>query len=446
MDNIIESLFDLNSIVYLYENMTKKKEVDDFYTSLSSNICTGFGKIGEIKIFFLVQNNRICGGTIGEKQADQICKVLELAIKEDSPFLFFCCGGGAKIEEGVRSLDGYSRIFRLQSIHKKLQIAIVDDVCAGGAAYNAALADIVIFNKDKARMFLTGSNIIKKELGFCVTDEELGGWKIHGKESGVAHFGYSTTDDCISVIKKIFYVIYNKKVFSKVKNKKNNLKFIPQNKRKPYDAKRIILQIVDENSFLEFYEEYAENLIIGLARINGISVGIICNQPNTLCGCMDAKATKKCDYWVRFCSKFKIPIITFVDTPGFIPGVGEEEKGILNLGANLINAYVQCQQLKITVIMRKAYGGAYIALNSIGLGANYVFAWENSEIAPMGLNGAKDILQKKIMNNVKLDEEYYTNMINERKAASYGMITSIIKPDETRNVIIALLGSKNILK
>ena len=398
------------------------------------------------------------GGSLGEMHAKKITKIMDMAMKTGCPIICINDSGGARIQEGIDALSGYGEIFFRNTLASGVvpQISVILGPCAGGAVYSPALTDFVFMVDKVSKMFITGPQVIEAVTGEKVTAEDLGGALAHNKLSGVAHFTDATEDECFNSIRRLLsYLPLNNLEDPPVydcQDDPNRLApalngIIPDNPNKAYDVKDVIRQVVDNADFFEVQPLYAANIVIGFARLDGRSVGIVANQPNQLAGCLDIDASDKAARFVRFCDAFNIPIITFTDVPGYLPGVEQEHGGIIRHGAKLLYAYSEATVPKINVILRKAYGGAYIAMSSKHLGADMVMAWPTAEIAVMGPEGAANIIFKKDIENSdnpietrqqKIDE-YRDRFANPYVAASRGYVDDIIEPEATRPRLISAL-------
>jgi acetyl-CoA carboxylase carboxyltransferase component len=390
--------------------------------------------------------------------AKKITKVMDMAIKMGAPFISINDSGGARIEEGIDALSGFGDIFYRNTIASGVipQISVIMGPCAGGAVYSPAITDFVFMVENTSQMFITGPQVIKSVTGEDVTFEQLGGASTHNSVSGVAHFKSSTEQDCFKEIKNLLsFLPDNNLSDSELMNNDDDLNrvvaelnsIVPEDANKPYDMKEIISSIVDNSNFLEVQEDFAKNIIIGFARINGRAIGIIANQPKVNAGVLDVNSSDKASRFVRFCDAFNIPVVTFTDVPGYLPGVEQEHNGIIRHGAKLLYAFAEATVPKINVIVRKAYGGAYIAMNSKHLGADMVFAWPTAEIAVMGPEGAANIIFKKdiaqsddpITFRTEKIQEYKDKFSNPYVAASRGYVDDVIEPAKTRIHIAAAL-------
>jgi len=421
-------------------------------------VVTGHGLIHGRPVYVFSQDFTVFGGSLSETNAEKICKVMDLAMKNGVPIIGLNDSGGARIQEGVSSLGGYAEVFWRNSMASGVvpQLSAVMGPCAGGAVYSPALTDFVFMVKNSSYMFVTGPNVVKTVTHEEVTSEELGGATAHSAKSGVAHFAVENDAICLRQIRSLYeYLPLNceEKPPSAEPQDPDPSKaealddLIPANPNKPYDIKDAINGIVDNNSFLEVHEHYADNLVVGFARMDGRSVGIVANQPLALAGVLDIDASLKGARFVRFCDSFNIPLITFEDVPGFLPGTDQEWGGIIKHGAKLLYAFCEATVPKMTVITRKAYGGAYDVMNSKHIRADYNVAWPTAEIAVMGPKGAVEIIFRKEIadaDDPKAKEEELTEFYKEEfahpyKAAARGYIDNVILPGETREKLIKAL-------
>jgi methylmalonyl-CoA decarboxylase subunit alpha len=429
----------------------------------SDGVITGFGTIDGRLVYIYAQDFTVFGGSLSLAYAEKICKIMDKAMKVGAPVIGLNDSGGARIQEGVNSLAGYTEIFQrnINASGVIPQITGIFGPCAGGAVYSPALTDFIIMSKENSYMFLTGPKVVKTVTGEVVTEQELGGAMTHATKSGVAHFVAETEEEGILLIRKLLSflpqnnledppVISNDDPIDRLDDALNEI--IPENPNKPYDVKDIIYSIVDHGEFLEVQRNYAPNIITGFARFNGISVGVVANQPKYLAGVLDINASRKAARFVRFCDAFNIPLVTLVDVPGFLPGTVQEFGGIILHGAKLLYAYGEATVPKITVILRKAYGGAYCVMSSKHLRGDINYAWPMAEIAVMGPKGATEILNSKEINAIENDEERLNYVIRKEKeyldkfatpynAAKYGYIDDVIEPRNTRFRIIRALQS-----
>ncbi|MGI6285031.1 carboxyl transferase domain-containing protein [Neomoorella humiferrea] len=421
-------------------------------------VVTGSGTINGRQVYVYAQDFTVMGGSLGEMHAAKICKVLDLALKTGTPIIGLNDSGGARIQEGVAALNGYGEIFKRNTFASGVipQIAAIMGPCAGGAVYSPGLMDFIFMVNRTAQMFITGPQVIKAVTGEEVTPEELGGAVTHTTQSGVAHFYTLTEEDCLHLIRTLLsylpsnnmedppYVPGNDSPERLCPNLRN---FVPVDPNKPYDVKEIIHAVVDDGLFLEIQAQYATNIVIGLARLGGYTIGIVANQPRHLAGCLDINAADKAARFVRFCDAFNIPLLTLVDTPGYLPGVEQEQGGIIRHGAKLLYAFAEAVVPKITVVLRKAYGGAYLAMCSRSLGADHVVAWPTGEIAVMGPEGAANIIFREEINNAADPNEvrrqkiweYREKFANPYVAAGLGLVDAIIDPAHTRLHLIQVL-------
>lgn len=434
----------------------------------AEGVITGFGLVEGRKVFAYAQDFTVKGGSLGEMHAKKICKVLDLAASSGNPVVGLHDSGGARIQEGVDALAGYGEIFYRNTMSSGVipQICAIMGPTAGGAVYSPALMDFVFMVKNSSYMFITGPDVVRSVTGEVVTQEELGGALTHTEKSGVAHFACESDGDCLLNIKKILsFIPSNNLKFPEIKDTKDDPfrylqnidKVIPDNDNHPYDMKKIICEVVDNGEIFEPLASFARNIITCFARIGGRSVGIVANQPEHLAGCLDIDASDKAARFIRFCDAFNIPIVTFCDVPGFLPGRDQEWNGIIRHGAKLLWSYSEASVPKILVITRKAYGGAYIAMSSKHLGADMVFSWPASEIAVMGADGAVSIVHRNTIKRSddkealkdRLVKEYTEKFSNPYIAASRGYIDSIIRPEETRSAIyesLVFLSSKKSVR
>ncbi|HLU23462.1 MAG TPA: acyl-CoA carboxylase subunit beta [Bacillaceae bacterium] len=420
-------------------------------------VVTGFGKINGKSVYLFAQDFTVLGGALGEMHAEKISKVMDLAAKNGTPFIGLNDSGGARIQEGVVSLDGYGHVFYRNAIYSGVipQISIILGPCAGGAVYSPAITDFVFMVNNTSQMFITGPKVIETVTGENISSENLGGARVHNTISGNAHFRADSERELLTMVRKLLdYLPQNnqetsdkKKFDGKDDYRSKLLDIVPFDSVRPYDMRQVILEVVDSNSFFEVHKEFAKNIIVGFARIHGEVVGLICNQPKFMAGSLDIDASDKAARFIRFCDSFNIPLITFEDVTGFFPGIKQEHSGIIRHGAKILYSYSEATVPKITVIVRKAYGGAYVALNSKAIGADLVFAWPNAEIAVMGPHGAASIIFSREIENSENPEEtrqekmesYREKFANPYIAAAHGMVDDIIDPRETRIKLIQAL-------
>jgi propionyl-CoA carboxylase beta chain len=425
---------------------------------MGDGVVTGYGTIDGRLIFVFSQDFTVFGGSLGEAHAEKICKVLDLAMKNGVPIIGLNDSGGARIQEGVVSLGGYADIFLRNTLASGVipQISLVMGPCAGGAVYSPAITDFILMVKDTSYMFVTGPEVVKTVTHEDVTFETLGGAMTHSTTSGVAHFAADSEEQCVALARKLFSYIpqnnledppYVKPTDDPLRIDEALDSIVPDSPTKPYDIKDVIRRVVDDSDFFEVHELYAQNIVVGFARLNGHSVGIVAQQPAVLAGCLDINSSDKGARFVRFCDCFNIPIITFEDVPGFLPGVGQEHGGIIRHGAKLLYAYCEATVPKLTVITRKAYGGAYDVMSSKHVRGDINFAWPTAEIAVMGPEGAVNIIFRKEIEEsadpeatrARLVQEYREKFASPYIAASRGYIDDVIEPRETRPRLISAL-------
>ena len=425
---------------------------------LGDGVVTGYGTIDGRLVFVFSHDFTVFGGSLGEMFAKKVCKIMDLAMKVGAPVIGLNDSGGARIQEGVASLAGYGDIFFRNVLASGVipQISAIMGPCAGGAVYSPALTDFIIMVRGISHMFITGPQVVKAALGQEVTFDELGGADVHAQLSGVAHFVTDTEEECFELIRRLLSYIPSNNMEDppyvetgddpgRTDERLNSL--MPDDPDKPYDVKEVIRSVVDNGEFLEVQPHFAPNIVVGFARLNGHSVGIVANQPLWFAGALDINASCKAARFVRFCDAFNIPIITFVDVPGFLPGIEQEHGGIIRHGAKLLYAYCEATVPKITVILRKAYGGAYDVMGSKHSGADINLAWPTAEIAVMGPEGAINIIFRRELAKAEDPEtlrrqlvaEYRRKFANPYVAAQKGYIDDVIEPSETRPRLIAAL-------
>lgn len=456
----ISALFDENSFVEIDAfvetrsiefDMQKKKIPGD-------GVVTGYGTVDGRLVYVSSQDFTVIGGSLGEMHAKKITKVMDMAIKMGAPFVSINDSGGARIEEGIDSLSGFGDIFYRNTLASGVipQISVIMGPCAGGAVYSPAITDFIFMVEKTSQMFITGPQVIKAVTGEDVTFEQLGGAGTHNSISGVAHFQSSSEQECIADIKRLIGFLPDNNLtdaplyacnddLNRIQEELGEI--IPDGANKPYDMKEIIEKIVDNGDFFEIQKHFAQNIIIGFGRLNGGTVGIIANQPKVLAGVLDVNSADKGARFIRFCDAFNIPIITLTDVPGYLPGVGQEHNGVIRHGAKLLYSFSEATVPKINVIIRKAYGGAYIAMNSKHLGADMVFAWPTAEIAVMGPDGAANIIFRKDIQSsenpagtrAEKIEEYRNKFSNPYVAAARGYVDDVIDPATTRSRLINAL-------
>lgn len=416
-------------------------------------VVTGTGTINGYPVCIYAQDFTVAGGSLGLMHAKKICKIMDHAMKLKIPIIGINDSGGARIQEGVNALSGYGDIFYRNTMASGVipQISVILGPCAGGAVYSPALTDFVFVVDKISKMFITGPDVIKTVLGEEISQEDLGGARVHAEVSGNAHFFAESEQECFEQIKSLFtYIPWNndKKAESfdakKPRSKEYKITSVfPSDPSTPYDVRNIIRSVVDNSEFLEVQELFAPNIVIGFARINGDTVGFVANQPIALAGVLDCNSSDKAARFIRFCDAFNIPLITLEDLPGYLPGIDQEHAGVIRHGAKILYAYSEATVPKITVILRKAYGGGYIAMCSSHLKADFVFAWPTAEIAVMGPEGAANIIfRSEIMKSEDPEktrkekiEEYKQKFANPYVAASYGYVDAVIQPNETRDYL-----------
>ena len=419
--------------------------------AFGDGVVTGYGTINGRLVYVFAQDFTVTAGSLSLSMSDKICKVMDMAMRNGAPCIGMNDSGGARIQEGVNALAGYANIFQRNVMSSGVipQISAIFGPCAGGAVYSPALTDFIIMKKETSNMFLTGPAVIKSVTAEEVTAEELGGAMTHNSISGVAHFACESEDDCFEKIKALLdFLPSNNMEEAPVVDSNDDPNredeslnsIIPDDNNVPYDMLDIIRSCVDDGNVFQVLENYALNIITCFARFDGQTVGIIANQPKFLAGCLDINASDKAARFIRFCDSFNIPVVTFVDVPGFLPGTNQEYGGIIRHGAKMLYAYCEATVPKITVVTRKAYGGAYIAMCCRQLGADMVMAWPSAEIAVMGPDGAVNIIFKNDPDKEKRKQEYIDEFLSPYKAAEHGQIDCIIEPKETRPRIISALA------
>ncbi|MCH8287580.1 MAG: acyl-CoA carboxylase subunit beta [Candidatus Marinimicrobia bacterium] len=422
---------------------------------LGDGVVTGSGKINGRLVFVFSQDFTVFGGSLAEGHAEKICKIMDMAAKVGAPMIGLNDSGGARIQEGVVSLGGYADIFLRNTIFSGVipQISAVMGPCAGGAVYSPAITDFILMVRNTSYMFVTGPNVVKAVTQEDITAEELGGADTHGTKSGVSHFTCENEVECLETLRKLLSYIPQNNLEDppriECKDPKNREdpkldSIIPEKREKPYDMKEVITSVVDEGEFFEIQRDFAKNIVIGFARFDGRSVGIVANQPEYLAGALDSDSSIKGARFVRFCDAFNIPLAVFEDVPGFLPGTDQEWRGIIKHGAKLLYAFSEATVPKITVITRKAYGGAYDVMNSKHIRSDFNFAWPTAEIAVMGPKGAIEIIYKKEIaaskdpeaDSSRFEEEFREKFANPYLAAERGFVDEVIMPHKTRSKII----------
>jgi acetyl-CoA carboxylase carboxyltransferase component len=423
--------------------------------TLGDGVVTGYGTIDGRLVYVYAQDFTVMGGSLGQAHASKICKVQELALENGAPVIGINDSGGARIQEGIRALAGYAEIFLNNTMASGVvpQISVIMGPCAGGAVYSPAITDFIFMVKDTGHMFITGPQVIKAVTHEEVSFEELGGAMAHNAESGVAHFAAEDEEECLAMVRQLMAYLPQNNMEdppsaatqdSPARADEELDTLVPKAPNAPYDVKEVITRVVDQESFFEVQEYAAQNIVIGFARLDGMVVGVVANQPQVKAGTLDIDASDKAARFVRFCDAFNVPIVTFEDVPGFMPGVEQEHGGIIRHGAKLIYAYCEATVPKLTVIMRKAYGGAYIVMSSKHIRGDLNVAWPGAELAVMGAEGAVNIIYRKQLAAAEdpdalreqLIEDYKDKFANPYLAASYGYVDAVIEPSQTRAVLI----------
>jgi len=439
-------------------------EKQKFY---GDGVITGYGTVDGRLVYVFAQDFTVFGGSLSETHAEKICKIMDMAVNVGAPLIGLNDSGGARIQEGVRSLGGYADIFyrNVQASGVIPQISAIMGPCAGGAVYSPAMTDFTIMVQDTSYMFVTGPNVVKTVTNEEVTSEELGGASTHSAKSGVAHKTSANDIECLEDVKTLLSYLpqsNREKPSDLTYNLNDEIRdslssIVPDNPNKPYDMQEVIKGIIDKDTFYEIHKDYAENIIVGFARLGGKSIGIIANQPMFLAGVLDVKSSKKAARFVRFCDCFNIPMLVLEDVPGFLPGTDQEWNGIIVNGAKLLYAFSEATVPRVTVITRKAYGGAYDVMNSKHIGADMNFAWPSAEIAVMGAKGAAEIIFKRDIKSAddpeakwKEKEAEYANLFaNPYSAAERGFIDEVILPEDTRRKLLkafSMLENKQVNK
>ncbi len=421
-------------------------------------VITGYGTVDGRLVYAYSQDFTVIGGSVGEMHAAKICKIMDMALKMGAPIIGMCDSGGARIQEGVDALKGFGEIFcrtaKLSGVVP--QLSVILGPCAGGAVFAPAMTDFIVMADKTSQMFLTGPSVVRGVTGEDISAEELGGASAHAEKSGVAGFHFATEEECIAQVKLILSYLPSNNLetapqydctdsLDRLSEVLNTV--VPEDANTHYNMKSVIAEVADNGEFVEAFAEYATNLITGFVRLNGATVGVVANQPEVMDGALDGKASEKGARFVRFCDSFNIPIVTFTDVPGYVVGKEYEHDGIIRQGAKLFYAFAESTVPKVNVIVRKAYGGAYIAMNSKHIGADMVFAWPTAEIAVMGTDGAANIIFKNdiaesndpMKTRAEKIEEYTEKFANPYVAASRGYIDDVIEPDSTRPRIISAL-------
>ena len=450
----LEKLFDENSFVEL--DMFVKHRCTNFGMDKKDmpgdGIVTGYGTVDGRLIYAYAQDFTVSGGSLGEKHAHKIWKVQDLALKMGAPCIGINDSGGARIQEGVDALSGFGGIFFRNTAASGVipQISVIMGPCAGGAVYSPAITDFIFMVKNTSQMFITGPAVIKSVTAEEVTPEQLGGALTHSTRSGVAHFACEDEDDCIAKIRELLSYLPSNNLEDAPaveptddpnRQDESLNSIVPDNPNMPYDMKEVIRSLVDNGEFFEIQKLFATNIIIGYARLDGKVVGIVANQPKAMAGCLDVDASDKAARFVRFCDAFNIPLLTLVDVPGFLPGVNQEHTGIIRHGAKMLYAYSEATVPKVTVITRKAYGGAYIAMCCHELGSDQVMAWPSAEIAVMGPSGAANIIFRRDPDKEAKTQQYIDDFSNPYLAAERGYVDMVVEPKETRPLLITAFSA-----
>lgn len=426
---------------------------------LTDGVITGFGTIDGNRVAVYAQDFTIKGGSLGKRHAEKICKVMDMAAKTGCPIIGIIDSGGARIDEGIHALAGYGAIFKRNVLYSGVipQISLILGPCAGGASYSPALTDFIFMTKENSHLFITGPQVIGQALHQTITKDELGGSDVHGRQSGVAHVICDDETEVFIKVKELLSLLphnylENNALEIRPIEKTGSIplqELVPSNHNQAYDIKKVILALTDNNTFFELQELFAPNIITGFCTIGDITVGIVANQPAHKAGTIDIDASVKAARFINFCDSFEIPLISLVDVPGFLPGIEQEHQGIIRHGAKLLFAYAQATIPKITIILRKAFGGAYIVMGSKELGADFNFAWPTTQIAVVGATSAVSVLNRKTLSALPIEEQavvkkeledaYAKEFLNPFVAAQYGYIDAIIEPNDTRSHIIAAL-------
>lgn len=444
------SFVEINSMIISHATdfgMDKKKRLGD-------GVVTGYGTIHGRIAFASSQDFTVGGGALGKAQAMKICRAIDKALEVKAPFIFINDSGGARIEEGIDSLSGYADIFYRNTIASGVipQISVILGPCAGGACYSPAITDYIFMTEKNSQMYITGPSVIKSVTGEVISSSDLGGATVHSSISGVAHFVFQDDLSCLNGVRKFLsYLPQNNDESSMyvegsvVDNLDSLSKIVPADSKKSYDVRNVIDTFIDSCSFFEVQPDFAKNIVVGFARLEGETIGIVANQSQFMAGSLEINASDKGARFIRFCDCFNIPILTLVDVPAFLPGSQQEHGGIIRHGAKLLFAYSEATVPKVSLIMRKAYGGAYIAMNSKGIGADIVYAWPIAEIAVMGAEGAVAIIGRKEIESSEepstkkeqLVNEYNNKFMNPYVAAEHGYVDEVILPEETKKKIVS---------
>ena len=458
----LDELFDPDTFQELEAFITRRDNLSNNSqeTTLGDGVVTGYGQVNGRTVFAYAQDFTVMGGALGEMQSHKICRIMDLAAQNGAPIIGMIDSGGARIQEGVRSLGGYASIFKRNSLYSGVipQISLILGPCAGGAAYSPALTDLIIMVEKQSYMFLTGPDVIKSVTGEVVDFENLGGAAVHLTTSGTAHLTARNEMDALALCRNVLSFLPNNNVENPpviapaddpTRMDQDLNKIIPMDASLPYSMHEIILRVVDRSSFLELQSSFAQNAIVGLARMNGSTVGIVAQEPSVIAGVIDIDAADKIFRFVRLCDCFNIPLVTFVDSPGFLPGVNQEHRGIIRHGAKVLFAYADATVPKVSIVTRKAYGGAYVVMSSKYLGTDITYAWPSAEIAVMGPEGAINILYRRQIEEAKdkeaarkeFTDQFREQFLNPYAAAQAGYIDEVIEPCETRMKVISALSA-----
>ena len=428
---------------------------------LGDGVVTGYGTINGRMVYVFAQDFTVFGGSLSETMALKICKVMDQAMKVGAPVIGLNDSGGARIQEGINALAGYAEIFERNILASGVvpQISAIFGPCAGGSVYSPALTDFILMSKENSYMFLTGPKVVKTVTGEDVSVDKLGGAMVHATKSGVAHFVGETEESSLQLIRELIGYIpsnnFEEAPFVPTEDPIDRLEdslnsIIPENPNEAYDVKQVIGAIVDDGKFLEVHEKFAPNLVVGFARMGGMSVGVVANQPKSMAGVLDCNASRKGARFVRFCDAFNIPLVTLVDVPGFLPGTGQEYNGVIAHGAKMLFAYGEATVPKVTVTLRKSYGGAHIVMSCKQLRSDINYAWPTAQIAVMGASGATEVLHGRALKEItdpeekakfiaEKEKEYNDLFANPYNAAKYGYIDDVIEPRNTRFRVIRAL-------
>jgi len=455
----LELLLDVASFHELESFVAQDMATRDKTDTMASGVVTGYGQINGRKAFVYAQDFTVMGGSLGEMQSHKICHLMDLAAQNGAPIIGLIDSGGARIQEGVHSLKGYAEIFKRNALYSGVvpQISLILGPCAGGAAYSPALTDFIIMVEKHSYMFITGPDVIKEITGEEIDFENLGGAQVHNNTSGVASLNAKSEHEAINLCRQLLTYISPNNIENPpsiapaddpYRTDPDLNTIVPDDEKKPYSMHEVIVRVVDINSFFEIQPNFATNAIIGFGRFNGCPVGIVAQEPSAMAGVIDIDASDKIARFVRFCDCFNIPLVTFVDSPGFLPGVDQEHKGIIRHGAKVLYAYSEATVPKVSIVTRRAFGGAYIVMSSKYLGTDITYTWPTAEVAVMGAEGAVKILYRKEIGAAsdsekerqKLMEIYKEKYLTPYNAARAGIIDEVIMPADTRKKIISALS------